>query len=200
MARPLHCGVDPDIYYPEPCTPRWDLGYMGTYSADRHATLERLMLEPARHWRPGRFVVAGAQYPEALTWPNNVKRVVHLPPSEHRAFYNGQRFTLNVTRERMVEAGYSPSVRLFEAAACGTPIISDWWEGLDQFLTPGEEILVARSAADTLELLRTVSDAERRQIGLRARERVLREHTAAHRALELEEYAREVLGSAAFGR
>src|SRR5690606_4009740 len=138
--------------------------------------------EPARQWHAGRFVVAGAQYPDTLTWPRNVTRVTHLSPAEHRAFYNAQRFTLNVTRERMVAAGYSPSVRLFEAAACGTPIISDWWEGLDRFLIPGEEIFVARSAADTLEILRSVGDAERRRIGLRARTRVLREHTAAHRA------------------
>jgi len=193
MARPLHCSVDPRLYHPEPRSPRWDMGYMGTYSADRHATLERLMLEPARVWRKGRFIVAGALYPETLVWPPNIERVVHLPPGKHREFYNAQRFTLNVTREQMVAAGYSPSVRLFEAAACGTPIITDWWEGLDQFFRPDEEILVARSGADTLEYLRTLSEAERRRIGLRARARVLREHTAAHRALELERYAREVL-------
>ena len=193
MARPLYCSVDPELYYPEDRPPRWDLGYMGTYSADRQPPLEALMLEPARRWAAGRFVVAGPQYPRDIRWPANVQRTEHLPPVEHRAFYNAQRFTLNVTRADMVAAGYSPSVRLFEAAACGTPIVTDWWDGLDTILTPGEEILVARSAADTLAYLRDLPDEERRAVGRRARARVLAEHTAAHRAAELEGYAMELL-------
>ena len=193
MARPLYCSVDPAIHYPEPRRSRWDLGYMGTYSADRQPALERLLLAPAREWRAGRFVVAGPQYPAELRWPPNVHREQHLAPAEHRAFYNAQRFTLNLTRADMVAAGYSPSVRLFEAAACATPVISDYWPGLETFFLPGDELLVARSTADVKRYLRDLTEKQRRAIGARARRRVLASHTAAHRAAELEEYALEVL-------
>jgi spore maturation protein CgeB len=193
MARPLYCSVDETLYYPEPASEQWDLGYMGTYSDDRQPALERLLLSPARRWREGRFVVAGPQYPPAVVWPANVDRIIHLAPREHRAFYNAQRFTLNITRVDMVAAGYSPSVRLFEAAACGTPIISDHWAGLEELFGPGEEILIVRRSADVLRYLSETSEGERRAIGARARERVLAEHTAAHRAAELEGYACELL-------
>ncbi|HEU4698796.1 MAG TPA: glycosyltransferase [Gemmatimonadales bacterium] len=192
MARPLYCSVDPELYFPEAApghVPEWDLGYMGTYSADRQPPLDRLLLEPARRWAVGRFVVAGPQYPAAIGWPRNVRRIEHLPPARHRAFYTAQRFTLNITRADMVAAGYSPSVRLFEAAACGTPIVSDWWPGLDTLFEPGTEILIARSAEDTLGFLRDLGEPERRAMGERARARVLADHTAAHRAAELEGYA-----------
>ncbi len=194
-ARALYCSVDPSLYYPQPGETKWDLGYMGTYSEDRQPALERLLLEPARHWAAGRFVVAGPQFPRQIKWPHNVRRIVHLSPARHRAFYNAQRFTLNLTRSRMIEAGYSPSVRLFEAAACGTPIISDHWEGMDQFLKPEEEILIARSGKQALKYLRSVPESERRLLGERARARVLAEHTAEHRATQLEHYVREALRS-----
>src|SRR5207248_951889 len=111
LARPLYCAFDPEGYFPEPTTPRWDLGYMGTYSSDRQPILEALLLEPARRTRD-RFVVAGALYPPDVEWPSNVEHLAHVAPREHRGFYCGQRFTLNVTRAAMVEAGYPPSVRL----------------------------------------------------------------------------------------
>jgi spore maturation protein CgeB len=188
-ARPLYCAVDPELYFPEqkPVL-RWDLGYMGTYSNDRQPSLDCLLLEPARRHPDGRFCVVGPQYPEQIVWPANVKRIDHLSPSEHRAFYNAQRFTLNITRADMIHMGWSPSVRLFEAAACGTPIVSDWWEGLDAFFTPHEEILIARCPSDTLLYLNQFCDAERLRIAERARQRVLASHTAAHRAAELEAY------------
>ena len=195
MARALYCAVDPALYFPEPADERWDLAYMGTYSDDRQPTLDRLLVEPARGWAAGRFAVVGPQYPADIVWPPNVERVAHLPPERHRAFYNAQRFTLNVTRADMVAAGHSPSVRLFEAAACGTPIVSDEWDGLGSVFALDSEILVARSAADTLAFLRELPDAERRAVGSRARVRVLGAHTAAHRAAELEAYAYELLGA-----
>jgi spore maturation protein CgeB len=191
LARPLYCSVDPQLYYPEPIEPRWDLGYLGTYSGDRQPVLDRLMLKAAAQTPDSRFVVAGPQYPESITWPANVERVVHLAPREHREFYNALRYTLNVTRADMVKAGYSPSVRLFEAAACGTPIISDTWTGLDGFLTPGVEILLSRHARDTLTYLHEISEDARREIGARARQRVMTAHTALHRAMELEAYVAE---------
>jgi spore maturation protein CgeB len=191
-ARPLYCSCDPELYTPQQREPVWDLGYLGTYSDDRQPVLDRLMLEAARAMPSGRFVVAGPQYPATLQWPANVSRVEHLAPPEHPAFYNSQRFTLNVTRADMVRAGYSPSVRLFEAAACGVPIISDDWAGLDTLFVPGKEILISHSGEETLRYLRDVPEAERQAMGMRARERVLAEHTAAHRAETLEQYTQAV--------
>jgi spore maturation protein CgeB len=192
-ARALYCSVDPALYYPEPLIPRYDLGYMGTYSADRQPGLERLLLDPARQAPDRRFVVAGPQYPDSVRWPANVTRIEHLPPARHRRFYGGQRYTLNLTRADMVAAGFSPSVRLFEAAACGTPIISDFWDGLETVLTPGSEILVASSTRQVLEYLRELGESERQALGRRARRRVLAAHTAAHRAAELEEHVLRLL-------
>jgi spore maturation protein CgeB len=185
-ARALYCSADPDHYRPEPHPALWDLGYLGTYSDDRQPALERLLLEPARRWSEGRFIVAGPQYPRDLRWPQNVARMEHLAPPQHVSFYNAQRFTLNVTRRDMVEAGWSPSVRLFEAASCGTPVVSDVWDGLDSVFTPGEEILLARSAEEALEIVRALPEEERLAVGAAARARVLKEHTAAHRARQLE--------------
>ena len=190
--RPLYCAVDPHLYYPEHGEERWDLGYLGTYSPDRQPALEALLLEPACRWTRGRFVVAGPQYPPAIAWPTNIQRIEHLPPGEHHAFYNAQRFTLNITRADMVCAGYSPSIRLFEAAACATPIISDYWEGLETFFTPGKEILVVHTPAETLHCLWELPESERVALGWRARAHVLAEHTAAHRAAELEAYIRDL--------
>jgi spore maturation protein CgeB len=166
---------------------------MGTYSDDRQPPLEQLMLEAARNWSAGRFIVAGPMYPDSIQWPSNVERLVHLSPREHRAFYNAQRFTLNITRADMRAAGFSPSVRLFEAAACGTPIISDAWLGIEQFFVIGSELLISRSAEMTLGFLRDLPENERREIGRRACKRVLSEHTAAHRAAQLESYLNGVL-------
>ena len=150
------------------------------------------MLQAARKWTTGEFVVAGPQYPDSILWPPNVKRITHLAPAQHRRFYNRTRYTLNVTRRDMVRAGYSPSVRLFEAAACGTPIISDTWPGLDTIFMPGTEILIARRASDTLSYLREIPEQQRTRIGLAARRRVLTAHTAMHRAAELESFVGEV--------
>ncbi|HSC51868.1 MAG TPA: glycosyltransferase [Gaiellaceae bacterium] len=186
-ARAFHCLVDAEAYRPLPARRDLDLGYLGTYSEGRQSALERLLLDPA-HWAPARrFAVAGPQYPETIAWPANVERIEHLPPDEHPAFLARQRFTLDVTRADMVAAGWSPSVRLIEAAACGVPVITDPWEGLEAFFVPGREILVAHCADDVLDYL-ALPDGERDAIGRRARERVLRKHTAAHRARELERH------------
>lgn len=194
QALPLYCSVDTELYYPEEETERvYDLGYMGTYSDDRQPPLEKLMLDAARQWPEGRFIVAGPQYPESIQWPANVERHEHLPPDRHRHFYNQQRFTQNITRADMIRMGDSPSVRLFEAAACATPIISDYWDGIHSFFERDEEILISRSAADTLRYLREMPEEERRELGLRARKKVLTYHTAARRAEELEGYALEIL-------
>jgi spore maturation protein CgeB len=191
-ARPLYCSVDETHYCPAEQDPEYDLGYMGTYSEDRQLSLERLLLHPAERWPQGRFIVAGPQYPHTIDWPSNVRRIEHLPPNQHPRFYNSQRFTLNLTRRDMIQVGYAPSIRLFEAAACGTPVISDYWMGLEKFFTLDREILVTDSAQSTLRLLREMPEEERQAVGQRARKRVLNEHTAHHRAEELEGYVNEL--------
>jgi spore maturation protein CgeB len=195
-ARAFHCLVDPDAYPVLEHEPRWDLGYLGTYSEDRQQALERLLLAPARRDRGLRCVVAGPQYPESIDWPANVERIEHLAPAEHAAFYAAQRFTLNITRADMLRAGWSPSVRLFEAAACAVPVISDAWQGLETFFAPGTEIVVARDSEDVLRALTGTSESQRRAIGRRARRRVLAEHTALHRASQLEDHVSEVIAHA----
>ena len=185
-AYPLYCSADASSYYPDAAAPKYDLAYMGTYSPDRQPALERLLIQPAHRWPEGRFAVAGAQYPENSAWAENIVRFDHIAPEAHRGFYNTQRYTLNLTRADMIRAGYSPSVRLFEAAACETPIISDDWVGLDTFFSPGEEILISHSAEESLDYLRGLSEAQRVAIGEKGRRRMLNAHTPDHRAAELE--------------
>ncbi len=192
----FYCSADPHEYYPEVTAVRWDLGYLGTYSDDRQPSVDALILEPARTCPDIRCVVAGAQYPQSIAWPAHVEHVSHVPPGAHRTFYCAQRFTLNVTRAEMIRAGWSPSVRLFEAAACGTPIISDSWEGLDEFFEPGVDILIADSARDVARYLTKLPETERMAIGQRGRGRVLARHTPAHRAAELEALVLEVRAGA----
>ncbi|TDH64578.1 glycosyltransferase [Dankookia rubra] len=187
-ARVLHCSVDPEAYPVLDAPRRWDLSYLGTYSDDRQPVLEALLLEPARQAPQLRFVVAGAQYPDDIAWPPNVERLEHVPPADHPAFYAASRFTLNVTRQDMVRAGHSPSVRLFEAGACGTPVISDAWDGIEALFRPGEEILLADRPGQVRDILLGWPDASRDAVARAFRARVLADHTAAHRAAELEAY------------
>ena len=186
-AEAFHCLFDPENYFPRQVRTRWDLGYLGTYSDDRQPALERMLLEPARRDPSLRCVVAGPQYPDEIEWPPNVERIEHLPPAEHAAFYAAQRFTVNVTRAEMIRAGWSPSVRLFEAAGCAVPVISDRWDGLDAFFIPGEEIVIAGTTEEVLDVLRGFSGEARSRMGRRARRRVLAEHTAQRRVQQLQE-------------
>ncbi|MHC2252815.1 CgeB family protein [Bradyrhizobium embrapense] len=190
LARVLHCSADIDVYRGQQSEPKWQLGYLGTYSPDRQDSVERLLVAPARAAPDLQFVVAGSQYP-AIEWPENVARIDHLAPSRHAAFYSEQRFTLNITRADMRALGFSPSVRLFEAAACGTPIISDRWPGIETILEPGAEILLVDDSGDVVEILRDMPDERRQSIGARARRRILADHTPAHRARQLEFYLQE---------
>jgi spore maturation protein CgeB len=183
---PLYGSVDPDLHKPVPRSSHYDsdLSYLGTYASDRQQTLERLFVEPAHRLPNKRFLLGGAQYPETFPWSENVWFVRHVPPAEHPAFYCSSRATLNVTRAAMASYGYCPSGRLFEAAACETPIVSDSWEGLDHFFEPGRELLLAKSSSDVVDALARNSE-ELRKIGRAARERVLGAHTARHRSQEL---------------
>lgn len=181
----LYCSVDEAAYRPMDVPMRWDLGYLGTYSPDRQPGLEALLIEPARHLPHMRFVVAGSMFPDDIDWPTNVDRIDHLPPERHAAFYNAQRFTLNITRAAMRALGWSPSVRLFEAAACGTPIISDRWPGLTELLPDGQAVILADTTTDVVAAL-TDMDAQRRHaMAERARAIILKGHTGRARACDL---------------
>jgi spore maturation protein CgeB len=185
---PLYGSVDPAVHMPVRPRPQYaaDLSYLGTYAEDRQQALTTLLVEPARRRPERRFVIGGAQYPQEFPWAPNIWFVRHLPPAEHPAFYSSSRLTLNVTRAPMAEMGFCPSGRLFEAAACGTPVLSDSWQGLGDFFTPGEEILVAGSADEATAAL-DLPDDQLARIGRAARERALTCHTAERRAEELED-------------
>ena len=185
-AVPLYCSFDPDNYHRQSPDPRLRcaLSYMGTYAPDRQPKVDALLSAPAEALPDKRFIVAGSMYPSSIVWPANVERVSHLPPAYHPQLYSSSDFVLNVTRREMVVAGYSPSVRLFEAAACGATIISDHWPGLDSFFTPGVEILLATAGNDVVRWLQAGGIPE---VGRRAQQRVLAEHTSAIRARQFED-------------
>ncbi len=196
-ATPLYCSFDPDKYCRRSANETFacDLSYMGTYAPDRQPKLEEFLCNPAQRLTDRKFMVAGPQYPSSISWPGNITRIPHLSPVWHPEFYSSSRLTLNITRRDMSIAGYSPSVRLFEAAACGTAVISDNWPGLDGFFVPGEEILLPIGADEVIRYLTELSEGELGRIGESAQTRVLAEHTSAHRALEFE---REIEKAAAF--
>jgi spore maturation protein CgeB len=195
FAVPLYCSVDPEKHREMPANPSFecDLSYMGTYAPDRQPKIEELLCVPARRLAHKKFIVAGPQYPQSVEWPDNVERIVHLNPRHHAEFYCSSRMTLNVTRREMVIAGYSPSVRLFEAAACAAAMVSDNWPGLQEFFEPGREILVPTGCDDVVHYLSGYDSSELRRIGRAARERVLQSHTSEVRAREFEQ-AVEIAG------
>ena len=195
LVAPLYGSVDPESYRPAPVNEefRSTLSFLGTYASDRQEALTRLFLEPARQMQDERFLIGGAQYPDSFPWGTNIFFVRHLAPFQHPAFFCSSRATLNVTREAMAQYGFCPSGRLFEAAACGTPLFSDDWAGLDSFFTPGREILRVRSAADVTEAL-SLSDRELRNMAEAARERTLAEHTGERRIEQLEQICESVRG------
>ena len=184
---PLYGHVDPEVHRPAPPLERdrADLSYLGTYAADRQPALQALFLEPARRMPGRRFLIGGVQYPRDFPWTPNTFFRRHLPPGDHPAFFCSSSLTLNVTRRAMAEMGFCPSGRLFEAAACGVPVLTDAWEGLDAFFAPGEEILVARTTEEAMETIAAPCERLER-IARAARERTLAEHTSDRRAEELE--------------
>lgn len=193
VVAPLYGWVDPDTYTPCPRQPdlRSSLSYLGTYAADRQPALEELFVRPARRLSSERFLIGGAQYPADFPWTENIFFVRHMPPSLHPAFFCSSRATLNVTRRAMAEYGFCPSGRLFEAAACGTPLLTDEWEGLGTFFAPGTEILPVNTQDDVLDAL-SLSDQELARIAEAARARVLAHHTAEHRVGEFEAICQRV--------
>jgi spore maturation protein CgeB len=194
-AHPLYGCVDPEVHARVPANDhfRCDLSYMGTYAADRQQKLEELFLAPAQELPFRQFVLAGSMYPWEMEFPPNVRRIEHVAPSDHPVLYSSSRATLNITRNEMARFGYCPSGRFFEAAACGTPIISDWFEGLDTFFETGwanPELILASNTREVIAAL-SRSDHELREIAGRARRRTLSEHTGERRAEDLIHYIEE---------
>ena len=184
---PLYGCVDPEVHAPvaePPRALRCSLGYLGTYAADRQAGLEQLLLEPARRRPAERFLVVGSLYPSDVRWPLNVATHPHLDPRQHPAFYSANRLTLSISRQAMREWGYTPSGRLFEAASCGTPVLTDPFPGVELFFEPGKEILVADDTAQA-EAALDLCDSELAPIAAAARERALSQHTGDCRARQL---------------
>ena len=190
---PLYGSVDPEAHFPVPPLNQYRgvLSYLGTFAADRQDALEKLFLEPARRMQGETFQLAGAQYPDSFSSLPNVSFVPHLAPQLHPAFFCSSRATLNITRQVMAHYGYCPSGRLFEAAACGVPIVSDGWDGLELFFTPGEEILRVNTPEDVIDAL-SLPKTELLRIAGAARERTLANHTAERRVMELEEMCSRV--------
>lgn len=188
-ALPLYGHVDPDAHRPTPPEPRFrcDLSYLGTYAADRQPTVTALFAEPARRRPQQRFLLGGSGYDGAFPWTANIFFRDHVSPPEHCAFFASSRLTLNVTRRDMAEMGYCPSGRLFEAAACGAPMLTDVWQGLELFFEPGREILTARSTEEALAAL-DLAPADLAAVARAARERTLDEHTSRRRAAQLISY------------
>jgi spore maturation protein CgeB len=192
--RTLYPSADPLEHHSPATQPRYDLGYMGEFCPHRQRSVKELLLEPAVEWSEGHFLLAGSGYPEGMRLPRNMDRRDDVPLDEHDAFHGSQRFTLIATPQGTARMGHCPDIRLMEAAARGTPVISDRWNGISSFFTPGEEILVVRSPREVLEILRLMPEARRLAIRLRARKRVLAQHTPDHRAETLESYLDEVPG------
>lgn len=191
--RPLYCSADPHDHRPVAATKRHALGYLGNYGVDRQQALDELLLKTALALPTMPFAIAGSGYPPAISWLGNVTKIGHLPAGEHAALYAGQNFTLNLSHGEMAKWGWSPSVRLFEATACGVPVITDDWPGLPEFFRPGDEMLVARTTEDVIGFLTGLDMATRNHISAMARARIAAQHTAHHRARTLESYIREVL-------
>lgn len=197
LVRTLYGCVDPDVYHRVAAFPDFqcDVSYMGTYSADRQAKLDRLLLEPSRRHPEKTFLLAGSLYPWNWQWPENVRRMEHVAPADHSRFYSSSRITLNITRGEMAANGWCPSGRFFEAAACGTPLITDAWEGLDSFFDLRNELRVVSGVADVEDAL-NAPDAELQSMAARARQRTLDEHTGTVRARQLLQYFQEARSGA----
>src|SRR5688572_6644185 len=189
-ARPLHCSFDPAWHTPMNATKQWELGYVASDAPEERAMIDHFLLDVARQMPKRRFVVAGSLCDDNRQWPCNVRRIAPVMNTHQRGFYAQQRFALNLTPPTATSV--APRSRLFQAAACGTPIITDHWPGLDQFFEPGAEVLVAESPDDVVRHLCEVPDPVRKTLSARAPRPLLRAHTPSHRARALERYVEEV--------
>jgi spore maturation protein CgeB len=184
---PIYNALDPDTHHPVSANDRYraDLSALVNRLPDREARVEEFFFSAVDALPERSFVLAGAGWQDRLGAPN-LRYLGHVPPGEHNAFNCSPLAVLNVTRESMVTNGWSPATRVFEAAGAGACLLSDAWEGLEEFLEPGLEVIVCHSGADVIDALIGLDRHTAQQIGDRARARILDEHTYAHRAREFE--------------
>lgn len=185
---PIYNALDPDTHFPAKPDSRFsgDISFLGNRLPDREDRVRELFLKPAGLWPEGRFVLGGNGW-DGNGLPPNVRFLGHVYTKDHNAFNCSSKAVLNISRNSMAKYGYSPATRLFEAAGAGACIISDRWRGIEQFLEPGHEVLLAGDGAEVIDCVRSLTPARARSIGEGARRRVLAEHTYTHRASELEE-------------
>jgi spore maturation protein CgeB len=185
---PIYNALDPSTHHEVTPDTRFDgsLGFLGNRLPDREARVDEFFFRTARELTTATFVLGGSGWDDKPRSPN-VRYVGHVGTAEHNAFNCTPRAVLNVSRDSMASYGFSPATRVFEAAGAGACIITDSWLGVELFLEPGREILVARDASEVCAHIASLTPERAREIGQRARSRVLREHTYSRRAQQLEE-------------
>ena len=191
---PIYNALDPATHYPVPSHPDYacDLGFLGNRLPDRETRVEEFLLRAADLAPGKRFLLGGSGWDDKHV-PANVRRIGHVGTAAHSAFFCSGLATLNINRESMARYGFSPATRVFEAAGAGACLITDAWDGIEQFLTPDEEVLVARDGADVMAHLASLTEKRARQIGTRGRERILKEHTYNQRAAVVDALFRQCL-------
>jgi spore maturation protein CgeB len=184
---PIYNALDPTTHFPvEPVNRfRSDLSFLGNRLPDREARVEEFFLKPAAELPQSRFLLGGSGWGDK-PMPESVEYVHHVYTPDHNAFNCSARSVLNISRASMARYGFSPATRVFEAVGAGACLLTDAWEGIEMFLAPGEEVLVAHSGEDVARFVRDLDDERCRRIGQAARRRVLAEHTYAHRAEQVE--------------
>ncbi|OWV80723.1 hypothetical protein ATY77_23815 [Rhizobium sp. R634] len=193
---PVYNALDPQTHHPVPVEGRFtaDLGFLGNRLPDREARVEHFFLEPASRLPNRRFLLGGSGWHDK-PMSSNVNYIGHVSTRDHNAFNVTPMAVLNISRASMAENGFSPATRVFEAAGAGACLITDYWEGIDFFLKPNEEILVARDGDDVVALIAGLSRRRAQEIGERARRRVLADHTYANRAEKVDAVFRARLGA-----
>ncbi|WCR10824.1 glycosyltransferase [Paracoccus stylophorae] len=194
---PVYNALDPDTHHPVPPEPRFacDMAFLGNRLPDREARVAAWFFAPAAACPEARFLLGGSGW-QGHGMPDNVRALGHVPTRDHNALNASARMVLNIARDSMAETGFSPATRVFEAAGAGACIVTDAWEGVEMFLAPGEEILVARDGQDVADLVRSVSPQRAARIGEAALQRVLNEHTYTHRAALADDLFRARLAAA----
>jgi len=193
---PIYNALDPLTHHPVEPDPRFsaDLSFLGNRLPDREARVDQFFLEPAESL-PGRSFLVGGNGWETKAMPPNVRHLGHVFTTEHNAFNCTPLAVLNVARDSMADIGFSPATRVFEAAGAGACLITDAWEGIELFLQPDEEVLVARDGNDVADYVRTLTPERARRIGDAALRRVLREHTYANRGAEVDKVLRREMAN-----
>ncbi len=194
LCVPIYNALDPTTHYPVSPVPEFaaDLALLANRLPDREVRIEEFFLRPAAMLAGSRFLLGGAGWP-GHAMPENVRAIGHVPTDQHNGFNCSALAVLNVARDSMAAIGFSPATRVFEAAGAAACLITDAWEGIELFLTPGEEILVARDGKDVADHLAALSKTEAAAIGRRAQARILAEHTYNRRAAEVDRLLRQTI-------